>query len=105
MSLDEIIAQDMEVIISDKGNKVITWQGEDYLVSASSVNTSKELASGGYDIDFNNTFTVIKTDFANGLYPTEQQKITYKGKKYRIVEVINEEIDVLIQLKCVWENK
>ncbi len=105
MSLSETFAKDLESIIKDKGCKFIIWNGEEYPVSASGTNNSKDLEDGGYSLETHNSFSIVKSNFHNDIYPVEQEKITYNGIKYRIVNVIYEGFDAFIRLVCQQEVK
>lgn len=105
MSLSDIFKNDLRSIIRDQGCKVLTWKGEDYHCSVSSTNNSKNLESGGYMLETNNTFVVVKSDFCNFIYPKEQEKIIYSGVTYRIFQVNHESNNSFIRLLCQQEVK
>lgn len=92
------------MIITDKGNNVISWRNEDYLCSNSGISNAKGLEVGGYSLEQKNSFTILTSNFTEGVYPKEQEKITYKGKKYRIMEVIYDDNNAFIRLICQFEN-
>jgi cell division protein YceG involved in septum cleavage len=104
MSLKNIIQDDLQSIIAEKANDNLVYRGEEYQCVASGVNNQKSLEAGGYSLEQHNSFTILKSDFTDGIYPKEQEKITYKGVKYRIVECIHEGNDAFIRLICQFEN-
>lgn len=104
MSLTEIIQSDLKSIIAEKGNNTLTYKNEEYNCVASGISNAKNLEAGGYSLEQQNSFTIVKSDFSNGIYPREQEKITYNNVKYRIVEVIHEGNDGFIRLICKFEN-
>jgi hypothetical protein len=51
------------------------------------------------------SFTLLTQDFTDGIHPEEQQKITFKNKKYRIKEVRHDGSGAMLRLICEVEHK
>ena len=101
MSLKDTIISDLETIADDLANPVVTWKGEDYECIPSSNGINEVLEIGGFAVTADIIFTIRKELFANDVYPSNQQKITYNSTTYRIEIVRHDVTGAFIRLFCV----
>jgi hypothetical protein len=105
MSLKDTITSDLQTIESDLESPLVTWSGEDYICIPSSDSDSISLDIGGFSQSADIIFSIRKSLFANDVYPTSQQKVTYNSKVYRIETVREDVTQSFIRLICVDTNK
>ncbi len=101
MTLKEIIENDLRSIASDMGNPSLEWNGEQYECLPSTNAISLSLEMGGFAVEADIIFTIRKELFSDGITPANQQKLTYRGVTYRILQVKEDTTGAFIRLICV----
>lgn len=104
-SLKDIIVSDLKRITIDLGSQTFEWKGEDYSCIPSSRGDIASLEVGGFSVDADLSMTVLKELFVDGILPKSQQKITYKGRGYRIITVRQDSTDAFIRLILVDDSR
>ena len=99
MILKEIIEQDLQVIESDLGNQVFTWNGEDYICAPAGTNENSSMIIGGIDVRADVILNVRRSVFADNILPRPMlDTITYNGTRYHIGKRIYDVTNTFVQL-------
>jgi hypothetical protein len=105
MSLADVIRTDLRAIQADLETPVFSWQGEDFACVASATKKALDLMQGGFSKQEEVVLVVDKSLFTDGIYPSEQQLITYKSKNYRIENVTQDPTGASLKLNCVSDRR
>lgn len=104
MTIEEMIKDDLQVIEAEF-NKTLNWKGEDYACIPASAGEASILEIGGFAVSVDIVLCVRRELFTDGIYPEQQQTLTYNGETYRIARVRNEPFDVFIKFDCVSDSR
>lgn len=101
MSLQDTIAKDLLIIESDLGNRVITWDGSDYICIVGASVESADLGIGGFGGDTITPIFVRKNLFGDGVYPVKAEPVTLDSIQYEINKVTNDATGVFLRLELL----
>lgn len=106
MTSKDQIAEDINDIQNELGNKSFLWNGVTHYCVPSTANKSKVVDVGGFALESDLILSVVTSSFSGSIYPVPQQdKITYSGKVYRIIQVGDLNHGAAVRLHCVDEFK
>lgn len=100
MTLAEQIHQDIISIEVDLDQPVLTYKGEEYLCIPSSPAVELTLEDGGFGEKVDMIFVIRKCLFTDGILPSNQEKVIYNSKTYRIISVTTNPTDTFLKLTC-----
>lgn len=97
-NLKNFIERGLKRIESDLDNQVITWKGEDYVCAPATDNETMDLEAGGFSTNGAMIITVRKSVFTDGIYPEEEDNLTYNSTIFKINKVTNDPWGMFITL-------
>ena len=100
MMFADMVNVGMSRIATRLGNQVFTWKGEDYECIPSTANEIRGLEEGGFSVDADLSLSIRRELFTDGILPAAQQKISYRGRGYRIITIKQDASTSMIRLIC-----
>lgn len=105
MNISETITSALQQIEGFMGDKVFTYNGEDYPCISGGVSETAQLVSGGFEVGFDKVLVVRKEVFTDGIYPTKKETVLFGAKTYRILTVIENGTEDFLKLVLEQPNK
>lgn len=103
MGLSDTIREDLQFIENEMENQVFTWQNNDYICIPNTANEERVLEPGGFSVNADLVLSTRTDQFVT--FPTEQEKLVYLEKTYRIIKVGKIALGVYLRLHCMSENR
>lgn len=105
MNLYNIMQTDLLTIEEDMGSQTMSWSGVDIDIIPSSLSDAKNFEGGGYEVMADQTFTVRVNSFPGGVIPANKDRVIFRGKTYRIDQIVTTGNPAFIRLFLVDTNK